>query len=114
LVIHIDPETGYKTPLGHEKSRELVSFLKEQKYLDSKNKGTPNLAKAIKEGTFDIPESFKGIAENIKEKITAAIQEKFNVDKIEIKDHHNKVPVKLNKEALSGPFLELWERIKYK
>ncbi|SOC44456.1 restriction endonuclease [Ureibacillus acetophenoni] len=114
LVIDIDPETGYKTPLGHEKSRELVSFLKEQNYLDSKNKGTPNLAKAIKEGTFDIPESFKGIAENIKEKITAAIQEKFNVDKIEIKDHHNKVPVKLNKEALSGPFLELWERIKYK
>lgn len=114
LVIEVDPETGYKTPLGHQKSKELVNFLKEQNYLDSKNKGTPLLAKAIKEGTFDIPESFKEIAENIKEKITTAIQEKFNVDKIDIKDHHNKVPVKLNKEALSGPFLELWERIKYK
>lgn len=114
LVIAIDRETGYKTPLGHEKSKELVHYLKEQNYLDTKNKGTETLAKAIKEGTFDIPESFKEIADDIKEKITAAIQQKFNVDKVEIKDHGNKVSVKLNKEALSGPFLELWERIKYK
>lgn len=50
----------------------------------------------------------------MKEKITAAIQEKFNIDKIEIKDHDNKISIKLNKEALAGPFIELWERIKYK
>lgn len=114
LVIAIDSETGYKTPLGHQKSKELVSYLKENKYLDSKNKGTESLAKAIKEGSFDIPESFKEIAEDMTEKITAAIQDKFNVDKIEIKDKDDAVKVKLNKEALSGPFLELWERIKYK
>lgn len=114
LVIAVDPETGFKTPLGHQKSKELVTFLKENKYIDDKNKGTENLAKAIKEGTFDIPESFKEIAEDMKEKITAAIQEKFNVDKIEIKDKDNAVTVKINKEALAGPFLELWERIKYK
>ncbi|MED4373975.1 MULTISPECIES: DEAD/DEAH box helicase family protein [Bacillus] len=114
LVIAVDAETGYKTPLGHEKSKELVQFLKENNYLDAKNKGTETLAKAIKEGTFDIPDSLKEIADNMKEKITLAIQEKFNVDKIEIKDRDNKVPVKLNKEALAGPFLELWERIKYK
>ncbi|PEQ91753.1 restriction endonuclease subunit R [Bacillus sp. AFS006103] len=114
LVIAVDNETGFKTPLGHQKSKELVTFLKENKYIDDKNKGTEYLAKAIKEGSFDIPESFKEIAEDMKEKITAAIQEKFNVDKIEIKDKDNAVTVKINKEALAGPFLDLWERIKYK
>jgi type III restriction enzyme len=114
LVIAVDTETGYKTPLGIQKSKELVHYLKENDYLDAKNKGTQNFAKAIKEGTFDIPDSFKEIAEDMKEKITAAILEKFNVDKIEIKDHDNKVSVRINKEALAGPFLELWERIKYK
>lgn len=114
LVIASDPETGYKTPLGHEKSKELVQYLKVNRYLDTKNKGTEKLARAIKEGTFDVPKNFKEIAEDMKEKITDAILEKFNVDKIDIKDRDNKVHVKLNKEALAGPFLELWERIKYK
>ncbi len=50
----------------------------------------------------------------MKEKIIEAIELKFNVEKIEIKDNDKKESVKLNKEALSGPFLELWERIKYK
>lgn len=114
LVIAVDPETGFKTPLGYQKSKELVAYLKEKEYIDDKNKGTERLAKAIKEGTFDIPDSFKEIAEDMEEKIMLAIQEKFNVDKIEIKDKDNAVTVKLNKEALAGPFLELWERIKYK
>lgn len=35
----------------------------------------------------------------MKEKITAAIQEKFNIDKIEIKDHDNKISIKLNKRS---------------
>lgn len=114
LIVEIDPETNYKKPLGHEKSRELVSFLKENGYLDSKNKGTETLAKALKEGTFEIPESFIELGENMKEKIISAIEEKFNVDKVEIKNHSEKVKIKLKKEALAGPFLELWERIKYK
>ncbi len=114
LVVEVDEETGFKTPLGHEKSKELIRYLKEQNFVDSKNKGTESLAKAIKDGSFDIPESFKEMAVDMKEKIIAAIGQKFNVDKIEIKDNAKKVSVKLNKEALAGPFLELWERIKYK
>lgn len=114
LVVEVDEETGFKTPLGHEKSKELVGYLKDQNFVDAKNKGTESLAKAIKDGSFDIPESFKEMAVDMKEKIIAAIGQKFNVDKIEIKDNAKKVSVKLNKEALSGPFLELWERIKYK
>ncbi|TSI07650.1 DEAD/DEAH box helicase family protein [Lysinibacillus sp. BW-2-10] len=114
LVIATDEQTGYKTPLGHEQSEKLVAYLKEQKYIDDKHKGTENLAKAIKEKTFDIPEELKEIAPDMKEKIIAAIEVKFNVDKVEIKDYDTKKLVKVNKEALAGPFLELWERIKYK
>ena len=114
LVIEVDEHTGLKTPFGHEKSEKLVSYLKEQQYIDARNKGTVALARAIKEETFDIPEEFKELAPDIKEKIIEAIELKFNVEKIEIKDNDKKESVKLNKEALSGPFLELWERIKYK
>ena len=114
LVIAIDEHTGYKTPLGHELSEKLVTYLKEQKYIDDKNKGTETLAKAIKEETFDIPEEFKEITPDMKEKVIMIIEAKFNVEKVEIKDNAKKERVKLNKEALSGPFLELWERIKYK
>ncbi|MFJ7738263.1 DEAD/DEAH box helicase family protein [Lysinibacillus sp. NPDC097287] len=114
LVIKVDEHTGIKTPLGHEKSEQLVDYLKEQKYIDDKHKGTVALAKAIKEKTFDIPEEFKELAPDMKERIIEAIELKFNVEKIEIKDNDKKESVKLNKEALSGPFLELWERIKYK
>lgn len=38
-MIAVDPETGFKTPLGHQKSKELVTYLKERKYLDAKTKG---------------------------------------------------------------------------
>ena len=114
LVINVDEHTGIKTPLGHEKSQQLVAFLKEQKYIDDKLKGTVALAKAIKEKMFDIPEEFKELAPDMKEKVIEAIKLKFNVERIEIKDNEKKENVKLNKEALSGPFLELWDRIKYK
>lgn len=114
LVIAVDEHTGIKTPLGHERSEQLVTYLKEHKYIDDKHKGTVELAKAIKEKTFEIPQEFEDIAPDIKEKIIEAIEQKFNVEKIEIKDNAKKEQIKLNKEALSGPFLELWERIKYK
>lgn len=114
LVIAVDEHTGIKTPLGHERSEQLVTYLKEQNYIDNKHKGTVELAKSIKENTFEIPREFEDIAPDIKEKIIEAIEQKFNVEKIEIKDNAKKERIKLNKEALSGPFLELWERIKYK
>lgn len=114
LVIDVDEHTGIKTPLGHERSEKLVAYLKEQKYIDDKHRGTVELAKAIKEETFEMPEEFQDIAPDIKEKIIEAIELKFNVEKIEIKDNAKKESIKLNKEALSGSFLELWDRIKYK
>ncbi|PFC54124.1 MULTISPECIES: DEAD/DEAH box helicase family protein [Bacillus cereus group] len=114
LIIDVDEHTGFKTPLGRQKSKELVQFLKDSKYLDTKNKGTEALAKAIKEGTFEIPEEIAALAEDMEEKVIEVIQQKFDSNKVEIKDRDERIIVKVKKEALAGPFLELWEKIKYK
>lgn len=109
LIIEIDPLTNYKTPLGHKQSKQLFSYLKEHEYLDTNNKGTKKLAHALLEQTFDVPEQFAPY----EEKIIAIIEEKFNKDKVEIKVNDKKERLQLNKEVLAGPFIELWEKIKY-
>ncbi|WP_146547605.1 DEAD/DEAH box helicase family protein [Rummeliibacillus suwonensis] len=114
IIINIDEQTGIKEVLGHEKSKELIQFFKDKKYLDNKNKGTETLAKSLKDDTFEIPESISSISENMTEKVKAMIEKKFDSNKVKIKDHDDRVKVKLKKEALSGPFLELWDRIKYR
>ena len=114
LVLEEDVVNGFKKPLGIAKSKELVDFLKAEKYLDTQNKGTEKLAKAIKENTLIIPETIASLAPNMLEKVTAAIKARFNIDKVEIKDRKKRVSVELNKQALTGPFLELWNRIKNK
>lgn len=114
LIVSVDEQTGLKIPLGKQKSKVLVQFLKDNKYLDTKNKGTEVLAKAIKEGTFEIPEEIASITEGMKEKVIEAIQQKFDSNKVEIKDRDERITIKVKKEALAGPFIELWEKIKYK
>lgn len=112
LVIDEDSLNGFKQPLGIAKSKELVKFLKAEGYLDKHQKGTEALAKAIKENTFTIPESISELAPDMLEKVSNAIQNRFNFEKVEIKDRKKRVTVELNKHALSGPFLELWNRIR--
>ena len=48
------------------------------------------------------------------EHITAIIGAEFDRYMIDIKDRYERVEVKVQKEALAEPFLELWDRIKYK
>lgn len=110
LIVEIDPLTNYKTALGHKQSEELFMYLKENNFLDTNNKGTKKLAQALLEQTFEVPDQF----EPLKEKIIAIIEDKFNKDKVEIKDNDKKERLQLNKEVLAGPFIELWEKIKYK
>lgn len=114
IIINIDEHTGFKTPLGKQKSKELVQFLRDKKYIDAKGKGTEALAKAIKEETFEIPENISSICEGMKEKIIQLIQQKFDSNKVQVKDRDQRIRIKVKKEALTGPFIELWERIKYK
>ena len=110
IITHIDDKTGLKESLGNEQSKQLHTFFKKNNYIDPKNKGTEKLAEDLKNDAFEVPEEF----ENIKEQIIELVQKKFDHNKMEIRNRDDRVKIKVNKEALAGPFLELWEKIKYK
>ncbi len=112
--IIIRDEEGTKIPLGIKQSKELVTFLKEQKLIDNKGKGTAQLAQVIKDDALELPESISQLGEDMKQKVSDAIMQIFDTSKVDIKDRDERVSITLKKEALAGPFLELWEKIKYK
>lgn len=114
LIIDIDEDTGLKEPLGKKNSKILVDFFKEKEYLSKQNKGTETLAKAIKDGTLEIPEEIAAISDTIIDQITERIHMQFDSNKINIKDRNQRVEVKFQKEALAEPFLSLWDKIKYR
>lgn len=113
IIIQHDEETGLKEVLGKEHSKRLVHFFKEKDYLNKQNKGTETLARAMKEGTLEIPDDIANISDTIKGQIINHIQIQFDSHKIKLKDRGERVAVKVQKEALAGPFLELWDKIKY-
>lgn len=114
IILEVDGHTGLKTPLGLARSTELVQYLRDHGYIDSRGKGTETLAKAIKQGIFELPSEIAALGEHVTEKVLEVIQRKFDSSKIDIKNRDERVTVKVKKEALAGPFLELWEKIKYK
>jgi len=114
IIRSVDEETGMKEVLGKKDSEKIVNYLKAKKYLDKNLKGTEVLARAIKENTLVIPPAVVELDERMHEQFLAIIQEEFDSEKIEIKDRNERVEVKVQKEALAEPFLELWNRIKYK
>lgn len=114
IIIRHDEDTGLKEVLGKENSKRLVRFFKEKEYLNTQNKGTEILARAMKEGTLEIPEDIAAISDTIIEQISDRIQIQFDSSKVNIKDRGERVTVKVQKEALSEPFLELWDKVKYR
>ncbi|WP_186668808.1 DEAD/DEAH box helicase family protein [Sporosarcina sp. BP05] len=113
IMIKFNEETGLKEVLGKAKSKELVQFFKDKEYLDKKNKGTENLARALKDRTLEVPEEIAAISKTMVEQITSIILEEFDRKKIDIKDRAKRVEIKVQKEALAEPFIALWDRIKY-
>jgi len=114
IIINQDEDTGLKEVLGKENSRKLVQFFKDNEYLNKQNKGTEALAHAMKEGSLEIPDDIAEMNDTIKEQINERIQMQFDSNKVNIKDRGERVTVKVQKEALSEPFLELWNKIKYR
>lgn len=114
IIIDIDEETGDPTPLGNEVSKQIVEYLKEEKFLDKKLKGTAKLAQAIKTKTFRIPEEVVSLDDSVQLKLFDAIQTQFDADRVEIKNRDERVKIQVKKAALAEPFVELWNRIKYK
>lgn len=110
IITSVDEKTGLKESLGKERSKELHKFFKDNDYISSKNRGTEKLAEDLKNEVVQVPKEFK----EIKEEIIEVVQKKFDRNKMEIRNRDDRVKIRVKKEALAGPFLELWEKIKYK
>lgn len=107
-------DLGEKIPLGTAKSKILIKFMKENKYIDSKGKGSLKLAEAIEKDELELPEEILNINEKMKDSITDFVKNIFDTNKVDIKNKDERVSIKVRKELLSGPFLEIWDKIKYK
>ena len=105
----LDVESEEPVAMGYDLSKKLYENLKEQNYIDKKDKATTELREALENYEFSIPEEFQPW------KAAVVKQLKHITDRLPIKDGSKKKKVKLNKAIInSQEFIELWEKIKYK
>jgi type III restriction enzyme len=104
-----DEVTGESKEIGYDYSAKVYSFLVKEKFLDKKGKVENKLKEAIAAETFDVPDEFKEIKQDIERVIRNSIK------KLPIFNKKDEVDIKLNKEVLlSDEFNQLWNQIKYK
>lgn len=104
-----DEVTGKSKEIGYDYSAKVYSFLVKEKFLDKKGKVENKLKEAIAAETFDVPDEFKEIKQDIERIIRSSIK------KLPIFNKKDEVDIKLNKEVLlSDEFNQLWNQIKYK
>ncbi|HTO17281.1 MAG TPA: DEAD/DEAH box helicase family protein [Edaphocola sp.] len=96
--------------LGHEESEDLFNHLLIKGYIDTKGKIQDMLRIDLKDGKVDLGKEYEIHIENQLLEVL-----KKTAGKLEVKDHADKMTIKLNKKVyLSPEFKELWDRIKYK
>lgn len=109
IIIEQDNLTEDIKVFGKTKSEQLVRELKENGYVNSNNRATDKLRKAIKEEELNLSEEFAPYETQILKIANTKIKD------LNIKDASKKTDITLNKNALkSQEFEELWNRIKYK
>ncbi|WP_201318263.1 type III restriction endonuclease subunit R, partial [Paenibacillus sp. EPM92] len=102
-------ESGESLNLGYERSEEIWKYLFSNKLVQKNGKVTDELKKQISEETFELPEAFKALEQQVIDVI------RKSVSKLEIKDSRNEIQVQLNKQVYLSPEFELlWEKIKHK
>lgn len=100
---------GTVVPLGVEQSNVLWDHLRQTGYVDSKGKVQDALKKALKDGTFTVPQAFADQASQVKEVLRKL------AGKLEIKNADERKQVKTRQAVLhSSEFKALWERIKHR
>lgn len=108
-AVPVTDATGNIAPLGFEKSQVLWNHLKAQGHIDARGKVQDSLKKALKEGTFTLPEAFASQLENI-----AQVLRKL-AGRLEIKNADERRQVRPHQAVLYSPdFKALWDRIKHK
>lgn len=100
---------GASTPLGFEQSKVLWANLRAAGYVDARGKVQDALKRALKDGTFTLPEPFAAQLPQVKE-----ILRKL-AGKLEIKNANERKQVKTRQAVLhSEEFKALWDRIKHR
>lgn len=108
-LAYLDKENEEPITLGYDLSKKLHQELKENNYIDNKDKATSTLKEDLENYSVNIPEEFKPWQSAILKEL------KRITERLPIKDGTKKKKVKLNKAVLnSQEFLDLWEKIKYK
>lgn len=108
-LAYIDEKTEEPVAMGYDLSKKLYQSLKQQDYIDKKDKATAVLKEALENYEVTLPEEFNRWK-------AAIIKElKHITNRLPIKNANNKKKVKLNKAVInSKEFLDLWDKIKYK
>lgn len=102
-------EDGKPKPLGFEQSKALWEHLKAAGHIDAKGKVQDALKKALKDGTFTVPEPFAAQLEQITHVL------KKLAGRLEIKNADDRKPALIRAAVLDSPeFKALWDRIKHK
>jgi len=106
-------ETGKHEALGVEESKAIYKFLRENDYVDSRNKVTPKLKEDLDSGEFSLPDDISTRTKKVADKVKEVLVHLSS--KIKIKNADEREQVKLNKQRFLDPsFKALWDKIKYK
>ena len=107
--IEVTKPNGSEQNLTQDQSIEIYNYLKEEKYLDSKNKVTQKFRQAVIQDAFIIPNKYDIFKNKVQRRIISLSRE------IEIKDATKKVKVNINKKVfLSKAFTKAFEKIQDK
>ena len=108
-AISVTNADGSVAPLGFEQSKLLWEHLKSEGHIDSRGKVLDSLKKALKDGTFTVPQVFAPQLEQI-----AQVLRKLS-GRLEIKNADERRQVRPRQAVLHSPeFKALWDRIKHK
>jgi type III restriction enzyme len=100
---------GSVHPLGMKDSQAIWDYLKASGHIDAKGKVQDSLKKALKDGTFKLPDQYSAQQPQV-----AEILKKLS-GKLEVKNADERKPVKTRQAILdSEEFKALWDRIKHK
>jgi type III restriction enzyme len=107
--ISVIDANGKVASLGFEQSKVLWAHLRVAGYVDARGKVQDTLRRALKDGTFAVPEPFAAQLPQVKEILRKV------AGKLEIKNADERKQVKTRQAVLhSEEFKALWDRIKHR
>lgn len=107
--ISVIDANGKVASLGFEQSKVLWAHLRVAGYVDARGKVQDTLRKALKDGTFAVPEPFAAQLPQVKEILRKV------AGKLEIKNADERKQLKSRQAVLhSEEFKALWDRIKHR